>query len=95
MTYLYAILDTESGYIKIGYSVNPHVRLRELQTGSAGKLELIHSERVADSSARLLEQSLHRELNPYRARGEWFRIAASFARNAIIHHIIRWGNGID
>ena len=95
MTYLYAIRDTHTGYIKIGYSINPHDRLRELQTGSGGKLELVHSERVADSSARLLEQSLHRELNPYRVRGEWFCIAESFARNQIVHHIIRWGNGLD
>ena len=95
MTYLYAIRDSESGYVKIGYSINPHDRLRELQTGSGGKLELIHSEPVADRCARLLEQSLHRELNPLRVRGEWFRIDESFARNAIVHHIIRWGNGID
>lgn len=95
MVYLYAIKDSLTGYIKIGYSVDPELRKRELQVGCAGSLELIHKESVAESSARLLEQGLHRELNHLRVRGEWFRCDESFVRSAIVHHIIRWGNGLD
>ena len=95
MTHLYAIKDCATGYIKIGYSVDPRARMNDLQVGCAGRLELIHAERVADSSARLLESGLHRELNHYRVRGEWFSCDESFVRSAMIHHIIRWGNGLD
>lgn len=95
MTYLYAIKDTLTGLIKLGYSYDPTERIRELQTGSAGLLVLVHKEPVTENSALQLEKKLHRELSHLRRRGEWFECDEEFARLQIVHHIIRWGNGLD
>lgn len=55
--------------IKIGYSVNPEMRLGELQVGAQHDLELLgvmHGERED-------EGKLHKQFANLRIRGEWFR----------------------
>jgi hypothetical protein len=88
--FLYAIQDCQSGYIKLGYSADPKQRLRELQTGNSGALQLIHSARIREDRARLVEQQLHRELNHHRVRGEWFDLTESRAQGMIDYAIIRY-----
>jgi hypothetical protein len=88
--YLYAIQDTQSGYIKLGYSSDPEQRLRELQTGNSGALRLIHRARIREDRARTVEQRLHLELNHHRVRGEWFDLTESRARGMIDYAIIRY-----
>lgn len=88
--YLYAIQDRYSGYIKLGYSANPEHRLRELQTGSSGALRIVHTARIREDRARIVEQQLHRELNHHRVRGEWFDLTENRARGMIDYAIIRY-----
>jgi len=88
--YLYAIQDTQSGYIKLGYSADPEQRLRELQTGNSGALQLVHRARIREDRARIVEQQLHRDLNHLRVRGEWFNITETRAQGMIDYAIIRY-----
>lgn len=88
--YLYAILNEQTGYIKLGYSINPDQRLRELQTANSGVLRIIHQARIREDRARLIEQRLHLELNHHRVRGEWFNLTESKAQGMIDYAIIRY-----
>lgn len=88
--YLYAIKDLHTGLIKLGYSMDPRSRVRELQTGSSSPLHLLYYESCEPSRAALLERQLHRDLNHLRVRGEWFRLSDSEARLMITHCLIRY-----
>lgn len=70
-TFVYFILATVSGMIKIGRADDPKRRFCVLQTGSAEVLELLGT--VPDTSGGLLEKTLHRRFRKLRVRGEWFR----------------------
>jgi hypothetical protein len=88
--YLYAIKNTDTGYIKLGYSADPQQRVRELQTGNSGALRLIHTARIREDRARIVEQKLHHELAHHRIRGEWFNLAESKAQGMINWAIMRY-----
>lgn len=92
--FLYAIQDSNSGFIKLGYSANPEQRLRELQTGNSGALRMVYTAQIREDRARPVEQQLHRDLNYLRARGEWFKISENHARDMIDFAIIRYEDGI-
>ncbi len=66
--HVYFIQD-EDGYIKIGFALNVHDRLKSLQTGSRQELRLLAS--IAGSVQS--EHDLHRQFSADRERGEWFR----------------------
>jgi hypothetical protein len=70
--YLY-VIQNKSKY-KVGVSKDPRRRLRQLQTGAAGKLVLVKSYSVPDKIARKLEQQIHKMFWQRRLRfnGEWF-----------------------
>lgn len=89
--YRYAIRDSHSGLIKLGYSRDPLYRLRQLQTGSSAPLHLVHYTSVEGADQRLLETCLHRDINHLRVRGEWFRLSESDARSLIQWAVIRYG----
>lgn len=60
---------------KIGESINPQERLKQLQTGN--KRLLIIYQTVfcgTKAEAQQLEATIHERLNDKRLRGEWFRI---------------------
>ena len=62
-------IRSDSGPIKIGASVNPEVRLQDLQNSSPEKLCLmghIHG-------GFELERLIHEKFGAYRMHGEWFR----------------------
>ena len=88
--YLYAILDSQTGYIKLGYSVDPDQRLCELQTANSGALRVVYRARIREDRARIVEQQLHRELNHHRVRGEWFDLTENRATGMIDYAIIRY-----
>lgn len=67
--YLYLIQDSRSGDIKIGRSKDPYKRLKQLQTGSSSKLNLIG----VYPNCGWREKSLHMMLESFRLEGEWFR----------------------
>lgn len=70
--YLYCISDAH-GLCKFGYSKDPLVRLRVLQTGSSSDLRLLKCVSVCETQVRYLEAELHREIGLHRrVRGEWF-----------------------
>lgn len=74
--YVYAIKNTDTGNIKLGISKNPEQRLKQLQTGCDGKLELV-AYRKADNGYRD-EVQLHHENSQYAIHGEWFTKDAKF-----------------
>jgi hypothetical protein len=65
---IYIIKIKGRSYVKIGYSIDPQKRLKELQTGNHQKLELL---KVFDGS-RELEYEFHTLFAGNRVQGEWF-----------------------
>ncbi len=92
--YLYAIHDSSTGYIKLGYSNDPAKRMRSLQTGNSSVLQLVHSAEVVADRARVLEQQLHRELKHLQVRNEWFSLDKIQAQRMIDYIIIRYEDDI-
>lgn len=64
--YTYFIQGDLGGPIKIGWALNPIVRLRELQCGSPVKLS------IAGIITGDCERELHRDFSRARLLGEWF-----------------------
>lgn len=73
--YVYFIQSgSKRGPIKIGKSINPEKRLKELQTGSHKELRLIAKIPCSsDTHAFHLEKMLHMRFKKFRINGEWFR----------------------
>lgn len=92
--YLYAIQDSSTGYVKLGYSNDPDQRLCELQTGNSSVLRVVHRAKIREDRARPVEQQLHQELNHHRVRGEWFDLNEHSAKNMIDYAIIRYEDDI-
>jgi hypothetical protein len=58
---------------KIGQSLNPRTRLRELQTSSPYALRLVHTFPASDATQA--ETLLHGYLGAIQLQGEWFRLS--------------------
>lgn len=71
-THVYVIRSSSSKLVKIGYAVNPDQRVRELQTGSPGKLTVAWS----IPGHERLEREFHRRFAEYRKNGEWFDLTS-------------------
>lgn len=56
------------GMVKIGFSLNPDARLRQLQTSSHERLRIF----ATVPGGRHLEEKYHRRWKPRRKAGEWF-----------------------
>lgn len=69
-TVVYFIVTADFSSIKIGYSANPHRRIRQLQTGNAKKLSFLGMVPGCLQS----EAVLHSALEEYRVEGtnEWY-----------------------
>lgn len=72
--HLYFITNGDG--LKIGRSKNPSKRLKELQTGSASKLEIL----CVIKNKGFLEKTLHRCFNDIKLHGEWFSNAVRIAK---------------
>lgn len=72
ITQVYVMIDKNTGYYKIGRSVNPNRRERTLQSEKP-TIELLfnHDARVSD------EKELHDMFADKRIRGEWFDLSGS------------------
>ena len=66
--WVYFIQDSHTGYIKIGWADDPYRRLKNLQTGCAGKLILLG----AFEGTVQDEHQHHKLMNNNHVRGEWF-----------------------
>ena len=65
--YVYWI-QCDGGPIKIGFSVNPEKRLRELQAANPYPLRILGTVRALKDD----ERDLHLRFAQHRVRGEWF-----------------------
>lgn len=87
---MYVIGATPNGPLKLGISADPERRVGQLQTGHAERLQLFHSELVANTKARLFERLLHRDIGYRRTIGEWFNLSVEEAiahiRFTVIHY---------
>ncbi|WP_217550094.1 GIY-YIG nuclease family protein [Streptomyces sp. GbtcB6] len=70
-SYVYVIGSVGSTRVKIGTSVSPKKRLKELQTGNPDRLEVLW----CTLGGRKLEAHLHQAFADYRREGEWFDFA--------------------
>lgn len=70
---VYVIHNTELNTYKIGKSINPTGRLKELQTSNSSKLKIIYEFESNDGNQ--LETSLHRIFSSKRISGEWFKLS--------------------
>jgi len=68
---LYLIQNLSTNEIKIGYSSDPQKRLKQLQTGSGGRLKVIRAYYL--DNEKVWEKRLHRMLWQSKRRGEWFK----------------------
>lgn len=72
--YVYVIKDTKYLKYKIGFTIHPKQRIKDIQRSEAGKLEYVHIVRTDD--ARATESYLHDRYKKFRIRKdrEWFQL---------------------
>lgn len=68
--FVYAIRNKDTGNVKIGISKHPEERLKQLQTGCDGLLELIAVRPAENRYAD--EKRLHNDNSKHHIHGEWF-----------------------
>lgn len=87
---MYIIGATTSGPLKLGISAFPDRRVRQLQTGHADRLHVLHTEPVPPDRARLYEKLLHRDIRHHRTHGEWFNLNLENAKLHIQFTLIHY-----
>ena len=68
--FVYAAAD-DTGRIKVGISIDPAKRVKQLSAGNASSLRLVYV-RQADKPKYASEVEAHRALAEYQIRSEWF-----------------------
>lgn len=69
--YVYLLFSSDGKY-KIGASVNPYRRLRQLSTGTATPPRLVHT--ILTDDMFRLESIWHQAYKHLRCRGEWYNL---------------------
>lgn len=85
------VIGPNEGAQKIGLSGDVEKRLSTLQTGSPVELFVHHKEPIDTKQVRKLEKKIHVELNHKRARGEWFDLTPTEAKEFVVFFAIRYG----
>jgi hypothetical protein len=85
---LYLIQARNTGSIKIGVAKDCHSRLKQLQTGNAAELRLIHYFIGYGN----LERPLHKELKRFKEKGEWFSYSCIGSLPIEIYEQIPYGS---
>ena len=80
-SYIYIIGSDKPPY-KIGISKNPELRLKNIQTGHPHRLQILELRETDSKRTKLLESVIHKHLDQYRMKGEWFNIPLN---EAILH----------
>lgn len=87
---IYFVQDSETSYIKIGFSEEPINRVRQLQTSSPGNLRLL----FAMEGTMEDERELHGWFKNSKVRGEWFKptsdILTHIIYNAVLYGYCQW-----
>ena len=68
--FVYAIREVETGNIKLGISKDPEKRIKYLQIGNSGELELIGMFKAENGFKD--ERAIHDKNSDKKIRGEWF-----------------------
>jgi predicted GIY-YIG superfamily endonuclease len=90
-SFVYVIAPSPDGPVKIGFSADPHRRVRQLQTGYPGRLTLHYSEAFSAARAPLMEKIIHRTISYKRKSGEWFDMSVEDAVAEVQFALIRYG----
>lgn len=69
--YVYVARESVTGRYKIGISINPVERVKQLNVGNPEQLELIHYYQ-ANEAGYLSERAAHEVYEDHRLHGEWF-----------------------
>lgn len=78
-SYIYIISDNTA--IKVGISIDPNKRIKELQTGNPKKLSILYTFKVPENLVFKLESACHKALQcKFIKRGEWFQTSGFSAR---------------
>lgn len=71
--HLYLFFNTENRNLKIGRSLNPKNRLKQLNTASSDKIECL----FVIPNKGVLESEVHGKFEKFRLNGEWFEHSES------------------
>ncbi len=86
------VIGPASGHQKIGISKDVKTRLKSLQTGHPEKLIIHHTEPVNPKIVKIMEKTIHRELNHKKKKGEWFSMTPQEAKEYVQFFGIRYGD---
>jgi hypothetical protein len=75
---IYFIGAVDGDVVKIGYSIKPEHRIRQIQSGNPEKLRVLHE----FAGGKSVERHLHVRFGPSRRHGEWFGNAPEIRRFA-------------
>ncbi len=89
--FLYVISSKENP-VKIGYSIKPEQRIKNLQTGSVEKLKIQYQKAVNETVGKKIERIIHANNSHKRISGEWFNMTIEEAKNEIEFAIIRYSD---
>lgn len=87
-SFIYIITDGQNNF-KVGVSKkDPKMRMLELQTGNAQKLEILSVFEVPSEIVFKLEKESHRRIQEkFPKRGEWFKNAHGWYLNLIVDSV--------
>lgn len=89
--YVYVLASNPDGPVKIGISNDPDRRVRQLQTGHAEPLRVLHREPVGDAArAKAFETLIHRNVAHLRRRGEWFAMSGEQAVKQVLFAVMTY-----
>ena len=66
--FVYFVQGESGGAVKIGFSKNPEIRIKELQTGYPDTLKIL----CLIPGNEQTEKRFHKQFDNYRLNGEWF-----------------------
>jgi KilA-N domain/Meiotically up-regulated gene 113 len=76
-SFVYAVKDFRTGFIKIGKSDNPTYREKTLQSETPVIKTILLRKFNNSKEACIFEKHLHEKLKTYNVRGEWFNLSNS------------------
>ena len=92
--YVYFLRDVNTGLTKIGKSIHPHARQKDLEYEFKTKLEPIAVAKT--HNALELEKSLHERFKDSRVSGEWFDLdkPLKLAREVLADKLLDWSEAV-
>lgn len=69
-SHLYFMQNKKTKHIKIGISIHPEVRKKQISAQEQADIKILH---IVSSAGRKKEKELHMKYKKYNVRGEWFK----------------------